>query len=398
MSDILVEVESISKKFCRNLKRSLLYGVFDIGSDLIGIDGARIGLRKQEFWANRDLSFQLKRGESLGIIGKNGAGKTTLLKMLNGLIRPDRGKISVQGQTGALIALGAGFNPILTGRENIRINASILGLSERQIRQQIDDIIEFSELEDFIDTPLQSYSSGMAVRLGFAVATAINPDILILDEVLAVGDAAFRTKCFNRIGRIRESTAIFFVSHSAAQVSLVCDSVLYLKKGQTAFCGDCLEGLEFYADDNRDSHNADTSEATLLPEIQSASLQIKTPEVKSSDELEFTATVISKVELADVAVRLMFWDVRQMPLADWYSKRYGIPITLQPGTNTFNIKLGPLHLKPAEYNVSLVVESKNSITRYVDVINAVNFRVTGKTYGGMLLYAENHGFEHTHRK
>jgi ABC-type polysaccharide/polyol phosphate transport system ATPase subunit len=157
------------------------------------------GLRAGEFFAVKDVSFELRRGECLGLIGHNGAGKTTLLKMLNGLIKPDAGSITMRGRVGALIALGAGFNPILTGRENIYINGSVLGLSKKEIDAKIDEIIDFADVREAIDMPVQNYSSGMNVRLGFAVATTLEPDILIVDEVLAVGDAEFQKKCLGKM-------------------------------------------------------------------------------------------------------------------------------------------------------------------------------------------------------
>ena len=166
MSDTLVTVEHVSKKFCRTLKRSLWYGVRDVGSELIGQNNGHKNLRKEEFWAVRDVSLQLRRGETLGLIGHNGAGKTTLLRMLNGLIKPDEGRIKVRGRMQALIALGAGFNPVLTGRENIYVNASVLGISKAEIDRRFDQIVDFSGIEEFIDMPVQSYSSGMTVRLG----------------------------------------------------------------------------------------------------------------------------------------------------------------------------------------------------------------------------------------
>ncbi|HIP72872.1 MAG TPA: ABC transporter ATP-binding protein, partial [Anaerolineae bacterium] len=194
MTDILVNVENVSKKFCRNLKRSLWYGVKDVGAEMFGRGSERIELRSQEFWAVKDVSFQLKRGETLGLIGHNGAGKTTMLRMLNGLIKPDTGRITVRGRIQALIALGAGFNPVLTGRENIYVNASVLGISKAETDRRFDQIVDFSGIEEFIDTPVQSYSSGMVVRLGFSIAAHLEPDILLVDEVLAVGDLAFKTK------------------------------------------------------------------------------------------------------------------------------------------------------------------------------------------------------------
>lgn len=203
-------------------------------------------LRPGEFWANKDISFELRRGECIGLIGKNGAGKTTLLKMLNGLIKPDSGTIEMRGRVGALIALGAGFNPILTGRENIYVNGSILGLSKQEITEKIEEIIDFAEIRDFIDSPVQSYSSGMQVRLGFAVATAMNPDILILDEVLAVGDVGFRTKCYNRIYEVCKTAAVIFVSHNMPQVDRLCSRALVLSGGKVAFDGDTESAIDQY--------------------------------------------------------------------------------------------------------------------------------------------------------
>jgi len=181
--ETLVQVKNVSKKFCRDLKKSLLYGAQDIAGEFLGYYGRNAQLRPEEFWALKDISFDLKRGECLGIIGKNGSGKSTILKLINGLLKPDAGRVTVRGRVGALIELGAGFNPILTGRENIYINGAVLGLGKREIDKKLDQIIDFSELEEFIDMPVQSYSSGMKVRLGFSIAAQMDPDILIIDEV-----------------------------------------------------------------------------------------------------------------------------------------------------------------------------------------------------------------------
>lgn len=232
-SEVLIRAENVSKKFCRSLKRSLFYGLQDMAGEVLGAAGTHSRLRDQEFWAVRSVSFELRRGECLGLIGHNGAGKTTLLKMLNGLIKPDAGQITTVGRTGALIALGAGFNPLLSGRENIYVNGSVLGLSNREIDSKIQEIIDFSEVSEFIDSPVQTYSSGMHVRLGFAVASALNPDILILDEILAVGDTAFRVKCLTRLAEIRRKCATIFVSHDPLQISAIANQVLWLDNGIT---------------------------------------------------------------------------------------------------------------------------------------------------------------------
>jgi lipopolysaccharide transport system ATP-binding protein len=244
--EVLVKVEGLSKKFCKDLKTSLWYGVKDLVSGITGNhnDG---GLRDKEFWALQDINFELRRGECLGLIGHNGAGKSTLLKILNGLINPDEGSVTMRGRVGALIELGAGFNPILTGRENIYNNGAVLGFTRKEIDAKVELIIDFSEIREFIDMPVQNYSSGMKVRLGFAVAAQMEPDVLIIDEVLAVGDVGFRFKCLNAIGRLMKTTAVIFVSHSMPQVYRICSSVMLLDKGQNIFSGNNLgRGVEMY--------------------------------------------------------------------------------------------------------------------------------------------------------
>lgn len=238
--DVLVKCENLSKKFCRSLKRSLWYGVQDIFSELNPLKGQEDihgtkhfpQLRKNEFWAVDNVSFELKRGECLGLIGHNGAGKSTLLKMLYGLIKPDHGRITMKGRIGAIIELNAGFNPILTGRENIYIYGSILGFSKKEIDQKYDSIVEFAELSEFMEMPFRSYSSGMKVRLGFSVAAQMEPDVLIIDEVLAVGDLGFRAKCYNTIYGLIKNSAVIFVSHAMNHIDRTCTSALLMGNGQ----------------------------------------------------------------------------------------------------------------------------------------------------------------------
>jgi lipopolysaccharide transport system ATP-binding protein len=249
MGETLIKVEGLSKKFCRSLKKSMWYGMQDIGRELIGKrHGADGVLRPDEFWAVKDVSFQIKRGECLGLIGHNGAGKTTLLRILNGLIKPDQGRIEMRGKVGALIALGAGFNPILTGRENIYVNAAVLGMSKQIVDSKIDEIIDFAEIREFINAPVQSYSSGMNVRLGFAVAAIlIEPDILFLDEVLAVGDINFAIKCLNTVKSITNKSAVVFVSHNMQQISRFCTRVMVMDHGKVlSNSPNSFEGIDQY--------------------------------------------------------------------------------------------------------------------------------------------------------
>ncbi len=245
--EVLIQVDNVSKKFCRDLKRSLWYGVQDIGADLLGRSNQDQELRPDEFWALKDVSFQLRRGECLGLIGRNGAGKSTLLKMLNGLIMPDRGRIAMYGRVGALIELGAGFNPILTGRENTYINGAVLGFSKEETMQKFDAIVDFSELEQFIDMPVRSYSSGMKVRLGFAIAVQMEPDILLIDEVLAVGDIGFKLKSFDVISKLMQHAAVILVSHSMKNIARVSTRIMLLNENQVQCdTDDIREGIASY--------------------------------------------------------------------------------------------------------------------------------------------------------
>lgn len=246
-SDVAIRVDHVSKKYCKSLKRSMLYGVKDIGRNMLGMSSHSEDLRKDEFWALDDISFEVKKGETLGIIGPNGSGKTTLLKLLNGIFWPDKGKIAVKGKMGALIQVGAGFHPLLTGRENVYLNAAILGMTKKEVDEKFDDIIEFADIGDFIDAPVKYYSSGMFVRLGFAVAVHCEPDILLVDEVLAVGDEGFQRKCFNKIGELRENgTTTILVSHNMHIISTFTEKVIFLNNGKSKYFNSVAEGVKEY--------------------------------------------------------------------------------------------------------------------------------------------------------
>lgn len=231
--DVVMSVKGVSKKFCRSLKRSLWYGIQDLAGELLGNDQEHDALRKDEFWALKDISFELRRGEALGLVGANGAGKTTLLRIISGLIKPDQGEIEIKGRIAPLIALGAGFSPILTGRENIYANMSILGLTKQEIDDRFGDVVEFAEIGEALDAPVQSYSSGMGARLGFACAIHVEPEILLIDEVLSVGDIKFRGKCFRKLAELkRNKTSFILVSHSPQSILNNCQFALYLYKGK----------------------------------------------------------------------------------------------------------------------------------------------------------------------
>jgi ABC-2 type transport system ATP-binding protein len=212
-------------------------------------------LRRQEisdsFLALQDVSFTVQQGESIGLMGLNGSGKSTLLKIINGVMRPDTGEVLTRGRIAGLIATGAGFHPQLTGRENIYLNAAILGMSDNETKRKFDDIIEFADIGRFLDTPVGHYSSGMFSRLGFAVAVHTESDIFLVDEVLAVGDKPFKRKCIARMEEIKkEGRTLFYVSHSAPSVKRMCDRVLVLEKGALGYDGPTKEGIRYLKYDN----------------------------------------------------------------------------------------------------------------------------------------------------
>ncbi len=218
----------------------------------------RLRPRSQEFWAVRDVSFQVRRGEAVGIIGHNGAGKSTILKLLSNITAPTKGEIVINGRLSALIEVGSGFHPELTGRENVFLSGSILGMRRREIASKLDSIVEFAGVRQFIDTPVKRYSSGMYVRLGFAIAAHLDPDILLLDEVLAVGDAAFQAKCIQRIQELEAAgTTIVFISHDLTAVERLCQRVILMEKGQVAAEGPPRDVIKHY-------HQANV--VTVLPE------------------------------------------------------------------------------------------------------------------------------------
>jgi lipopolysaccharide transport system ATP-binding protein len=255
MSDPIITVENLSKCYSIDHQRIKGEGLrhaieHAVRNPLESFKAGRkhwVGERKEDFWALRDVSFEIKPGEVVGIIGRNGAGKSTLLKILSRITEPTSGRIRLKGRVASLLEVGTGFHPELTGRENIYLNGAILGMSKAEIRRKFDEIVAFSEVERFLDTPVKRFSSGMYMRLAFAVAAHLEPEILVVDEVLAVGDAAFQTKCLGKMHDVATAgRTVLFVSHNMQAVSVLCSRTLFLQDGQVAYIGEVRQTIDLY--------------------------------------------------------------------------------------------------------------------------------------------------------
>lgn len=381
MNEVLVSVENLSKKFCKDLKTSLWYGVKDLASGLSGNRNER-ELRPKEFWAVKDISFELRRGECLGLIGHNGAGKSTLLKILNGLINPDAGKVTIKGRVGALIELGAGFNPILSGRENIYNNGAILGFTRKEIDSKVEEIIDFAEIREFIDMPVQNYSSGMKVRLGFAVAAQMEPDVLIIDEVLAVGDMGFVVKCFKQIDSILPNTAIVFVSHSMPMVSRICNQILLMDNGVSKFQGkDVAKGIDLYYSRfvNNDLNLIYTDNTIELEEInlvEPNNIIDGIPQLKWQDDLKFHFRFTVKKPIEDIPVfTIIIFDKEQRPVAYLNCNDKSSGLKIIDSTIEFIVTHKNMQLSKGIYTVHIAAGENHTQRHYLRINEILVFQV-----------------------
>jgi lipopolysaccharide transport system ATP-binding protein len=262
MNNSVIKVDGVSKKYCQTLRHTMSYGVKDLACSFLGISQQSEQLRPGEFWAVNDVSFEVKPGETVGIVGSNGSGKSTILKMLNGIFMPDMGRIEITGRVGALIEVGAGFHPMLTGRENIYVNGAIYGMGKNEINRKFDEIVDFSGIGEFIDLPVKHYSSGMYVRLGFAIAVFSDLDIMLIDEVLAVGDIAFQHRCYEKILEFKNNEkAIVLVTHDMDAVVRHCDHSILVNQGKLLKQGTPQSVVNRYRD-LLDGHVSQDSSAT----------------------------------------------------------------------------------------------------------------------------------------
>jgi ABC-type polysaccharide/polyol phosphate transport system ATPase subunit len=335
-----------------------------------------LGLRRrtEDFWAVRDVSFEVQRGEALGIIGHNGAGKSTILKLLSNITAPTSGEIMINGRLSALIEVGSGFHPELTGRENIYLNGSILGMRRREISKKLNDIVEFAGVRQFIDTPVKRYSSGMYVRLGFSIAAFLDPDILLLDEVLAVGDAAFQSKCLERISELkRAGTTIVFISHDLGAVERLCDRVLLVQRGEVAASGaarDVVAEYQHRATGLAASTAATAQSATVLAgELKKAeitSLSFYDTEGRKAVALRTGEPIMARFEyvaheqVEDAVFEIDFYAGDGRLYCQLTTELGGGKINLAPGPGMVEFSCAELGLQPRIYHLDTIIKHRDA--------------------------------------
>lgn len=370
-SDVVLSIQNVSKKFCRELKTSLMYGAQDVFSEVTGLRGEATKLRNKEFWALQNISLELRKGESLGLIGVNGSGKTTLLRIIAGLIKPDSGSVMVKGRLAPLIALGAGFNPILTGRENIRTNLSILGLSQAEIDARFDAVVEFAEIGDAIDSPVQNYSSGMAARLGFSCAIHTDANILLVDEVLSVGDIRFKAKCQRKLAELlQKGICLIMVSHKSQLIMSVCEKSVYLAKGVQIAAGPTNSVIQKYERDLFGSISSNDSKPLILSETSEdikTGFSLRHIMFKDSDNMPVSRLVSgqaatlsigfkARYKIEDLNVRIKVKDISGesdlLYLSNWNNN---IKYKVEPGDYEIKIHMPIIVLGPNIYPIFLII-------------------------------------------
>jgi ABC-type polysaccharide/polyol phosphate transport system ATPase subunit len=341
--------------------------------------------RYEEFWALKDVTFEVKHGATLGIIGSNGSGKSTMLKCLAGILFPNEGSVSVSGRLAALLELGAGFHPELTGRENVFLNGAILGMSRRDLELRFDQIVEFAGLERFIDTPVKNFSSGMTVRLGFAIAAHVEPEILLIDEVLSVGDQSFQRKSAEKIEEFRrEGRTIVFVSHGMAQVQQLCKEIVWLEKGDVRGIGSAADIIAEY---NGDSYGATESSSSVTGRRwgngRARILGVDTfgedgarkPLLHVGDPLKIQVTYESHVQIEDLVVFIRITTASGQEVWAASTRSSAVAIPWSRGQGRVSLRLHHLPLLEGTYKVSVALRNGREIVEFDHWEDAEQFDV-----------------------
>lgn len=385
-----IEFENVSKRYNLGLTRSSLPSVLSQMGRRLMEKPPHIS-KENIFWALKDVSFVLDRGQSLGLVGANGAGKTTILKLLANITKPTFGQLNSHGKLSALIELGAGFHPDLTGRENIFLNGAILGLKRDEIKRRFDEIVEFSELSRFIDTPVKRYSSGMTVRLGFAVASCIEPDILLVDEVLAVGDTSFQQKCMQRIrSLLKMGTSIIFVSHNLYLIQAACNVALYLHKGVIKHYGTVKDVFNVYEHDVHQERIFALEKQNKDVKDNSRNMEIERVEVMGKDRTKMNlllSTESAQVKihykayapLGKIQVRVFIFRSDGVNCCMMRTKLDGFDLFIEAGRGVITLQLSPLQLIGGSYYAEVAfLDETDSLLITSEVGRSDWFTVRGK--------------------
>lgn len=400
----IIKVEGLSKHYLLNKnvvqKSDTLYGNFING--LKNIKNINQKRETTDFWALQDVSFEIQQGDRVGVIGRNGAGKSTLLKILSRITPPTKGRIEYTGRMASLLEVGTGFHGDLSGRENIYLNGSILGMTKHEIDRKFDEIVDFAEVENFLDTPVKRYSSGMYVRLAFAVAANLEPDILIVDEVLAVGDAAFQKKCLGKMNDVssKEGRTILFVSHNMGAVQNLCNKGLFLQKGRVMDYGDISDTIKKYLDVGNtisssvftfeDSPNYKTSKAYFTK----VELRDKKGELCSDypvgDTIDIHMQFESTIPLEGTVIGFGILSATELPIITTWSR----PENFKVGLNEIIFTFEKVYLVPGTYKIVVGISRGNESLDYnpnivffniSDIINMPESNRVVNTNSGILL-------------
>ncbi|MFT3781978.1 MAG: ABC transporter ATP-binding protein [Nibricoccus sp.] len=351
-----------------------------------------------DFWSLRDVSFDVQVGEIVGIIGKNGAGKSTLLKIISRITDPTYGEIFLRGRFASLLEVGTGFHPELSGRDNVYLNGAILGMNRAEIRSKFDEIVEFSEIGEFIDTPVKRYSSGMYVRLAFAVAAHLEPDILIVDEVLAVGDAEFQSKCLGKIRQVSRHTGrtVLFVSHNMAAVKNLCSRAVWLHHGAVRSVGPAEKLVIDYLNETPAQAGQQVSEFGLRL-ITAGFYHAKNGDLNANlifgEDYEFVVEIGSESPFSRAGIVVQICNAFGELITSICTPEEGIaPFTIEKEARV-SVTFKSLRLFPGKYRADVFVFRPNDATRYLDVEGALSFEVhPGVIASGMWAYQSHHGY------
>jgi lipopolysaccharide transport system ATP-binding protein len=338
-------------------------------------DRTRKAEENEYVWAIQDISFKIERGDIVGVIGKNGAGKSTLLKILSRITAPSVGTVKVKGRVASLLEVGTGFHPEMTGRENIYMNGTVLGMRRHEITRKFDEIVDFAGVAKYIDTPVKRYSSGMMVRLGFAVAAFLEPEILIVDEVLAVGDAEFQRKALGKMQDVSrgQGRTVLFVSHNMASIRKLCSKAMLMNKGTLADTGTTDRIIELYLKENqKPSYSKNSIGGIHLKSLVLKTVDgIETQVLKTFERFFIELTVDSSGDYDDVSLAVGFNNVNSARVFSLWTKFLEIPIDLKEGTYKLTFEVNNLRLTPGEYFLTSYIDSKGTELERIDELTNV---------------------------